>query len=124
MDEREQQRRKELVESIIRKCDLNKDGLIDFQEFLQAAVDYNTILNKENITIAFSMFDLNNDGKISMDELKRVLNASPKAEISPKKSYMMNLTPSTLNQTPQAESKNEHEILEEIIKSVDKNGNN
>lgn len=97
MDEREQQRRKELVESIIRKCDLNKDGLIDFQEFLQAAVDYNTILNKENITIAFSMFDLNNDGKISMDELKRVLNASPKTEISPKKSYMMNLTPSTLN---------------------------
>ena len=70
------------------------------------------------------MFDLNNDGKISMDELKRVLNASPKAEVSPKKSYMMNLTPSTLNQTPQAESKNEHEILEEIIKSVDKNGNN
>lgn len=97
LDEREQQRRKELVDAIIRKCDLNKDGFIDFQEFLQAAVDYNTILNKENITIAFSMFDLNNDGKISTDEIKRVLNASPARPATAKKSHAINLTPSTLN---------------------------
>ena len=121
MDEREKQRRRELVETIIRKCDLNQDGYIDFQEFLQAAVDYNSMLNKENITIAFGMFDLDNDGQISMDELKRVLSAQPPAS---KAMYATNATPSTTNFSPYSEADQEQAILEEIIKSVDKDGSN
>ena len=43
-----------MVESIIRKCDLNNDGFIDFQEFVQAAIDHSEMLNEENIKIIFT----------------------------------------------------------------------
>lgn len=51
-------------------CDLDGDGKIDYSEFIQAAIDHKHLLNKQNLEIAFDMFDLNHDGQISVDELK------------------------------------------------------
>ena len=51
-------------------CDLDGDGKIAYNEFLQAAINHKSILNKENIQHMFNVFDQNKDGKISMLELK------------------------------------------------------
>jgi len=54
----------------MQECDLDGDGKIDYAEFIQAAIDHKHLLNKQNLEIAFDMFDLNHDGQISIDELK------------------------------------------------------
>jgi len=51
-------------------CDLNQDGQIDYQEFIQAAIDHRSLLNKQNIELLFKMFDTDKDGNITIDELK------------------------------------------------------
>lgn len=67
------------------------------------------------------MFDLNNDGQISIDELKKVLRKQPS---SPKKFNISNMTPSTMNTSPFSEVDQEQMILDEIVKCVDKDGTN
>ena len=47
-------------------CDTDGDGKIDYLEFIQAAINHKTILNKENVKMVFEMFDVNKDGKISV----------------------------------------------------------
>jgi Ca2+-binding EF-hand superfamily protein len=51
-------------------CDVDGDGKIDYLEFIQAATDHQALLNKENIKSVFEMFDMNHDGKLSIQELK------------------------------------------------------
>ena len=36
-------------DEILRKCDLDGDGRIDFHEFFTAALNYQKIITKENI---------------------------------------------------------------------------
>ena len=55
-------------------CDLDGDGKIDYAEFIQAAIDHKHLLNKQNLEIAFNMFDLNHDGQISISELKSMFS--------------------------------------------------
>jgi calcium-dependent protein kinase len=52
-------------EEIIDQVGFDKDG-IDYQEFLTAAVDKRKIVNKENIKMAFDMFDIDGDGEIDI----------------------------------------------------------
>jgi Ca2+-binding EF-hand superfamily protein len=54
------------------KCDLDNDGKIDYLEFMQAAINHQALLNKENISAMFKLFDTNDDGLISMQELQEV----------------------------------------------------
>ena len=51
-------------------CDLDGDGKIDYLEFIQSAINHKSLINKENVQIVFSIFDQNQDGKISIEELK------------------------------------------------------
>lgn len=53
--------------------DQDGNGKIDFSEFVAAAYDRSKLLNSENIKIAFNMFDIERNGKISRQELERVL---------------------------------------------------
>lgn len=53
-------------------CDMDGDGKIDYNEFIQAAINHKSIMNKENIKNMFDVFDQNKDGKISMQELKQM----------------------------------------------------
>ena len=58
---------------ILKECDVNNDGLISYEEFIQAAIDHKTLLNEKNIKEVFNIFDLNGDGFITLEELKKVL---------------------------------------------------
>ena len=49
--------------------DSDGDGQIDYDEFLSATVDHAQLLNKQNFTSIFKIFDKNGDGKISIEEL-------------------------------------------------------
>jgi Ca2+-binding EF-hand superfamily protein len=39
----------ENIKKIIERCDMDGDGKIDYMEFVQAAIDHKTLLNKDNI---------------------------------------------------------------------------
>lgn len=54
--------------------DLDKDcnGVIDYTEFLTAAINKNKLLSQENLLTAFQMMDLDKNGSLTIDELKTV----------------------------------------------------
>lgn len=49
---------------------MNSDKLIDYNEFLTAACDRISQLSEKNLKIAFHALDENQDGFLSMEELK------------------------------------------------------
>ena len=65
---------KNVVQKILNEVDSDKNGYIDYSEFLRANVDIRKIVNEENLKNAFKMFDLDNSGKISSEELGRILD--------------------------------------------------
>ncbi|CAG9313378.1 unnamed protein product [Blepharisma stoltei] len=60
----------EEVKEIMKKCDTDGSGFIDFTEFITAATNWNQILQKEQLISAFKMYDTSGDGQLSLDELK------------------------------------------------------
>ena len=82
-----------LVDKIMKEVDSDNSGFIDYNEFLKAAVDIQTFASPEYLQSAFNLFDKDNSGKISIDELKLVLG-----------------------------QERDPEVFDQIIKQVDKNG--
>jgi calcium-dependent protein kinase len=64
---------RELVGRIMEEVDSDKNGFIDYSEFLRANLDGKKILSKENLMAAFRLFDQDGNGKISPAEMKRIL---------------------------------------------------
>lgn len=58
---------------IMENADSDKSGLIDYSEFLRAAVNKKKILTRENIVKAFELFDQDRSGTIEVDEIKHWL---------------------------------------------------
>ena len=70
-------------DKMVNAMDTDGDGKIDYTEFITAAYNREMLLSKENLDIAFKMFDQDGNGQISMDELKQVFasgSASGKTE--------------------------------------------
>lgn len=61
------------VDEIIKNCDTDKNGLIDYSEFLTAAVDWQEKLTRTIVESAFKAFDVDGNGSITKEELKEVL---------------------------------------------------
>ena len=59
----------------MRDLDKNGDGTIDYQEFVTAAIDKVTALNKNNLVAAFKMIDQDGSGTITRDELQSAFDA-------------------------------------------------
>jgi calcium-dependent protein kinase len=83
-----------LVDKIMIEVDTNNSGYIDYNEFLKAAIDVKSFASPEYLQSAFNLFDKDRSGKISLEELKTVLEAG---------------------------AQDDH-IFEGILKQVDKNG--
>ena len=51
------------------KADANNNGVISYDEFVLASMDHEKLHNEKKLKAAFQMFDKNNDGSISPDEI-------------------------------------------------------
>jgi len=62
-----------LEKHIFRMYDTNKDGHIDFREFMIVLYIMSNGTPEENLKQIFRVFDINNDGFISLKELQRIV---------------------------------------------------
>lgn len=58
---------KKLVGKIMERIDDNKNGYLDYSEFVMASTNYNLILTKSNIKKIFKMIDVDQSGRISLE---------------------------------------------------------
>lgn len=71
------------VVKIMQAADTDKNGYIDYSEFLTAAYDRQKLITEPNLKKAFALFDADGDGSITRDEIKKVFNGgavAPKNE--------------------------------------------
>ena len=61
-----------LIDKLFERLDFNKNGTINYSEFLAATVDKKVALTKQNLQFAFHHFDTDNEGYITKDDLKEV----------------------------------------------------
>jgi len=62
-----------LEKHIFRMYDSNKDGHIDFREFMIVLYIMSNGTPEENLKQIFRVFDINNDGKITLKELQKIV---------------------------------------------------
>ena len=58
---------------IFKEIDFNNDGTINFSEFLTVNIQKEKLLNEETLDNAFKMFDIDGNGYITIDELKKTM---------------------------------------------------
>lgn len=63
------------VSEILKKCDMDLNGTIDYNEFITATVDWANILTDEILLAAFRAYDKDKSGTISVAEIKEFLGA-------------------------------------------------
>ena len=63
----------EEVDKIMRIADIDGSGEIDYSEFVVATMDKRKLLSNEKLEAAFNLFDKDNSGSISANEIKEVL---------------------------------------------------
>lgn len=62
----------EEIKKIIEGLDQDMNGYIEYEEFLRAALNKKNLISEQNLRRAFDRFDLNNDGKLTISEIKEV----------------------------------------------------
>lgn len=61
------------IDDILNEVDLDKNGTIDYSEFVMATLDKKFLLNEEILDNTFKMFDRDGGGSISLLEIKQTL---------------------------------------------------
>lgn len=67
------------IHRMMKAADVNNDGHIDYTEFITAAFDKQKLLSEEKVRQAFDLFDTDEDGGISTDELRATFDGSGSA---------------------------------------------
>jgi calcium-dependent protein kinase len=70
------------LDNIMSNIDQDLNGYIEYEEFLRVAINHKTIMSEKNLKIAFESFDKNNDGKLTSDEIKKVLGTNQNEYVS------------------------------------------
>ena len=83
------------IDRIMQHVDIDGSGEIDYTEFITATLNRSRLLSKERLEIAFKLYDTDNSGTITKDELKAIFGKSHQYDDS---------------------------FWEEMIQEVDKNG--
>jgi calcium-dependent protein kinase len=73
--------REQEIDSLYMEMDIDKNGLINYNEFIAATMNYEKNVKKENLLDAFKHFDSNNDGFISFDELALIVRPQNKNDL-------------------------------------------
>jgi calcium-dependent protein kinase len=84
-------------EALINKLDGDNSGFVEYEEFLRATMDTESILTEKNLKLAFDFFDKDGSGQLSAEEIKSVLGIISK-------------------------DKDGGEVVKNIIREVDLNG--
>lgn len=64
----------EQVDRILASVDFDRNGFIEYSEFVTVAMDRRALLSRERLQAAFSMFDEDGSGKIAAAELRNILH--------------------------------------------------
>ena len=56
--------------------DQDNNGFIEYEEFLRVSLNKKKLISEDHLKMAFDKFDLNNDGKLSKNELLLVFGQS------------------------------------------------
>lgn len=62
------------LEEILKSVDSNGSGSLDYTEWIAATMDHKLYMQRDVCWAAFRVFDLDGDGKITREELDKVLN--------------------------------------------------
>lgn len=68
----------QLLQTTFDRVDVNKDGIIEYAEFIAAAADDSILLTRENLRVAFDEFDKCKTGYITVDDLKALCSREKK----------------------------------------------
>ena len=66
------------LKTLFEHIDYNKNGYINYTEFLAACIDEKTYMTEEKLFDAFQMFDKDKSGKISAKEIQNVMHNDEK----------------------------------------------
>lgn len=86
------------IEEVFNSIDTDHSGEIDYTEFIAASLDKNIYMQESKLKEAFTLFDIDNSGKISKDEIAQILRLDNK------------------------KNKAHTEFIEKLIKKYDLNG--
>lgn len=57
------------IDNMIKSVDLDDNGVIDYNEFLNCTMNRDKIISKQNLEYAFKVFDKDGSGAISIEEI-------------------------------------------------------
>lgn len=63
----------EAVDAMFKAVDLDGNNCIDYTEFVMATMNEKDLISNEKLKAAFRLFDKDNSGTISPDEIRKVL---------------------------------------------------
>ena len=87
------------IDNMIHIIDLDGNGVIDYNEFLNCAINKEKIVSNERLEIAFKTFDSDGSGKICVDEIMDIFTKGAKNKEGINK-----------------------EVFEKMVKGADENG--
>ncbi|KAL8274699.1 hypothetical protein Esti_001414 [Eimeria stiedai] len=85
------------VLEVLKELDTDGNGTIDYTEFIAASMDHKIYEQESACQNAFRVFDLDGDGKISVDELQKVLETNYIKEAFSKETVMEMMREGDLN---------------------------
>lgn len=76
------------AEQIMQQVDSDKNGYIDFTEFIRASLDQDVLFSTDNLFAAFSLLDQDKDGKVTVQDLMDFFTQNSQENVSSWKSLL------------------------------------